>query len=297
MKSELRIISLCPSNTEILQALSLLKYVVGIDNYSDWPASELHGIPRLGPDLNIDMAKVTSLQPDIVLASLSVPGMERVVEQLDATGIPYLVLSPTSLTDILNDMRRVSNTIQTLTNITLQTEAVLNRLESRIQNVRGATHDIQTRPKVYFEWWPKPVFSPAKYNWLTEISTLAGATNIFGDVDADKVQDDGHRVIDRNPDYFLAVWTGVLQHKVPVDKIMHRPGFARTNAFLNKRLFVLPEGLYCRPSPRLIDGLEQLVSLLHPHIAKALAIGPPEQYGPVRLWNGSWLSNVSGGEK
>ena len=72
----MRVVSICPSNTEIIAYLGKTDWLVGVDNYSDWPASVLD-LPKLGPDLSIDMDKVAACQPDLVLASLSVPGMEK----------------------------------------------------------------------------------------------------------------------------------------------------------------------------------------------------------------------------
>lgn len=78
----MRIISICPSNTELVGYLGLKNNLVGVDNYSDWP-EVVNSLPRVGPDLEIDMDKVEQLQPDIVLASLTVPGMERNIEELE----------------------------------------------------------------------------------------------------------------------------------------------------------------------------------------------------------------------
>ena len=72
----MRLVSLCPSNTEILFALGLGPKVVGVDDWSDWP-EEAKDLPRVGGDLNADLDRVAGLRPDLVLASLSVPGMER----------------------------------------------------------------------------------------------------------------------------------------------------------------------------------------------------------------------------
>ncbi|MDX1612036.1 MAG: ABC transporter substrate-binding protein, partial [Candidatus Thermoplasmatota archaeon] len=87
-----RIVSLAPSNTELVAFLGLADHLVGVDDWSDWPPSVLH-LPQVGPDLQIDMDAVVELDPDLVLASLSVPGMEPVVEALAATGLDHLVLA------------------------------------------------------------------------------------------------------------------------------------------------------------------------------------------------------------
>ena len=88
LHDSMRIASLTPSNTEIVHALGLVNQLVGVDNYSDYPVKELLNVPRLGPDLQINMDDLVAVKPDLVLASLSVPGMEKVVEDIKQTGIP-----------------------------------------------------------------------------------------------------------------------------------------------------------------------------------------------------------------
>lgn len=64
----MRVISLCPSNTEIMEYLGLTHLLVGVDDFSDWPTS-IENLPKLGPDLSINMELVEKLKPDLVLAS------------------------------------------------------------------------------------------------------------------------------------------------------------------------------------------------------------------------------------
>jgi iron complex transport system substrate-binding protein len=287
-----RIASLCPSNTEILCAMGLGDCLVGVDLYSDYPPDVVRALPKLGPDLNIDIERLCNLKPDLTVCSLSVPGMERVVESVRSAGLPYIVLSPHGISDIWQDMRLVADALDGAVPQDVL-ETVISSLQRRVANIAKQTQTCEDRPKLYWEWWPNPVFSPAQSNWLTEISFLAGCVNIFADAEGDQVKDDGSRVIAANPDYVLAVWTGVPQHKVPLQKILSRQTWSSVPAMRNHQIYVLSEGLYCRPSPRLIDGLEQLVGIVHPDIARTLQLPSPASYGPVRTWDGSWLDGIT----
>ncbi len=292
MNKPLRIASLCPSNTEILAALGLLPYLVGVDNYSDYPSSGLQNVPRLGPDLQINMDKLKSLNPDLTIASLSVPGMDRIVNQLQETGISHIVLSPHRFNDIFAEMRSVAAACQPFVN-RRHLEEIIASYEKRVARIATVTAQCLPQPRLYWEWWGNPIFSPAKGNWLTELSELAGAQNIFATVEGDQIRDDGTQVVVANPDYFLAVWTGIAQQKVPLEKIKNRPGWSSLQSFREGRFFILSEGLYCRPSPRLVDGLEQLALLIHPEIKPIFELGEPESYSPVRTWTGRWLGDVA----
>ena len=72
-----------PSNTELCAYLGIENQLIAIDDYSDWPDS-IQALPRVGPDLSINLDLVQELEPDLVLASLSVPGMEKNIEGLEA---------------------------------------------------------------------------------------------------------------------------------------------------------------------------------------------------------------------
>ena len=86
----MRIVSLTCSNTEIVWALGAADWLVGVDDHSDFPAEVVSRLPRVGPDLDIDVERVRALAPDLVLASLTVPGHERIVERLQRARLPFL---------------------------------------------------------------------------------------------------------------------------------------------------------------------------------------------------------------
>ena len=107
----------------------------------------------------------------------------------------------------------------------------------------------------------KTHFTPGKTNWLTEISKAAGAVNIFQDVELASVQTDWQDIITRQPDFLCIAWVGVRKSKVQRSAIMKRPDFKKLN-ISDEQIFILEEELYCRPSPRLLEGLEKLDKLL-----------------------------------
>jgi iron complex transport system substrate-binding protein len=250
-----RIVSLAPSNTEIVHALGLMPQLVGVDDWSDWPL-EVAALPRVGPDLNVDIEKVKALKPDLVLASLSVPGMERNVAALEAAGLPHITLDPHTLADVWADIRRVGE----WAGVPDRAERVVAGLEERVARVQQAAAGAPPQ-RLYFEWWPRPIFTPGRRNWLTELSNLVGCTNIFADADVDNVRvDDPLEVVRRAPDQILLAWTGAKRPDTA--HVYRRKGWEEMGALRERRVHILEEGLFNRPSPRLADGLEHLWKLL-----------------------------------
>ncbi|UCZ55162.1 cobalamin-binding protein [Bacillus shivajii] len=258
----MKLISICPSNTELVHYLGLTDQLIAVDDYSDWP-NEVKQLPRVGPDLNIDMDHVESLKPDLVLASLTVPGMEKNIDQLEKRGIPYkIVPNPKTFADIGYSLTLVGE----WTNVREQAIKVKEKYFNIIEQYKELSKNVQHPKQLYWEWWPKPIFTPGRANWLTEMSDLAGGQNVFATYKEASVQTDWEEVIEKNPDVVCLVWVGVQQDKVKTDIVRKRQQSGDVKAISHNEIYVLEEPFFCRPSPRLLIGLMKIAHLLHPHI-------------------------------
>ncbi len=262
-----RIVSLACSNTEILFSLGLGDRVVGVDDWSDFPP-QVEGLPKVGPDLKIDIARVADLDPDLILASLSVPGMERNIPAIERLGVPFLVLNPKTLEEVLTDIETVGEA----TGVPENARRLIAGLRTRIAAVRARAQGAAHRPTVYWEWWPKPLISPGRQSWIVQMSELAAADLLFKDVEASSVVVHESQVLDRDPDHVVLCWCGTLQKKMDVSKVAARPGWERLRAVKAGRVHRLPEELFGRPGPRLVEGLERLARVVHPEVFVEVAI-------------------------
>jgi iron complex transport system substrate-binding protein len=263
----MRLISICPSNTELLAYLGLTDQLVGLDDFSDWPLSVQH-LPKLGPDLSIRMDELEALKPDLVLASLSVPGMEKNIIELVARDIPHIVLNPQSLEDIAQDLLTVGISCGVATHA----EQVVSEYRGFVDEMKNLASTISNWPEIYWEWWPKPIFTPGKINWLTEVSEISGGRNVYRDVELASIQTDWEDVLRRNPDYIFLAWVGVAQAKVNTKVVEKRPGFDGLSDSQKKQMYIMKEELYCRPSPRLLEGSYELANILHPEIYRNMPL-------------------------
>lgn len=113
-----------------------------------------------------------------------------------------------------------------------------------------------------------PIFTPGNINWLTAISAIAGGINLFQDVEFTSVQTDWADVVQRKPDYIMLAWVGVAIERIKPAHVLKRPDAKELHAIQRQQLYVMEEWLYCRPSPRLIEGTIKLAKLLHPKAYK-----------------------------
>ncbi|MGQ0536177.1 MAG: cobalamin-binding protein [Methanobacteriota archaeon] len=249
-----RIVSLAPSNTEILFALGLGDRVVGVDEDSDWPSDGLLGKKRVGRDLQIDVDEVAGLAPDLVVAAESVPGMEKVVAGVRAAGLAHIVLHPRTFEDVFTDILTVAEAC----GVPDTGRGLVARLRARLPRPPS----LVPRTRVYWEWWPKPFYSPGRWSWMNGMLAAVGAENVFADVDAESFRPKERDVVAAAPDVIGLCWCGTLEKKMDPAAVARRPGWRDVPAVARGRVFAFPEALFGRPGPRLVDGVETLAAHL-----------------------------------
>lgn len=250
----MRVVSLTCSNTEIVSALGCAELLVGVDDHSDFPEDVVAALPRVGPDLGVDVERVAALEPDLVLASLTVPGHEKVVAAVEAAGLRYVAPRPQSLADVCRDVREIA----ALLGVAERGEAVAGEMEAAFAAAEEAVAGRERRPSILVEWWPKPVIAPGGLSWVDRLIELAGGRNpLAGEaVESRPVPDD--EVAALAPDAMVLSWCGVAPEKVRDDVIYRNEAWAGLPFVEQRRVYKIPEAVLGRPSPRLLDGLQAL---------------------------------------
>ncbi len=253
----MRIFSHTCSNTEIVCALGGAGLLVGVDADSDYPPEVVAGLPKPGRDLGLDVDAVRQLKPDLVLTSLTVPGHEHVLAQLEAAGLKTLVCDPQSLDDVYGDIRRIAAAL----GVAERGATLVREMEAAMPAVepRGA------RPRVLVEWWPKPVIAAAKRSWVNELIQRAGGSNPWGEVDAKSVPLEYAAAAAQRPDIVVMSWCGVKVEHYRADKVRGREGWGEVPAVVNGCIHAISEAFLGRPGPRLVEGYRQLRAAIAAH--------------------------------
>lgn len=251
-----RLVSIAPSNAEIVGALGATDRLVGVESSSDWPP-EVLGLPRLGPDLDVDLAALAALKPDLVLASLSVPGMERNVAGLDALGLPMRVLAPQTLADIRADVLRVGAALD----CTARAEAVVAEMDAGLAAL--APEGTRTPPvRVFLEWWHQPMFTPGAACWTNELIARAGGVNVFADLPGQSAQVEAPAVVAADPEVIFLSWCGVPADRLNPERVTRRADLAGVSAVRAGHVYPVDEALLGRPGPRVVQGAAAMARMI-----------------------------------
>jgi iron complex transport system substrate-binding protein len=225
-----------------------------VDDHSDWPEDVVRPLPRLGPDLHIDVAAVAALDPDLVLATLTVPGHEKVIEGLQAADLPFIAPEPVCLEDVYRDVRDIGAVL-----------GVPERAEALVTGMRAeldAPAPPAGAPRILVEWWPKPVITPGRRSWATDVLHAAGARGVLEDEDVKSRPMSDDEVAERAPDAVVLSWCGVHPSKYRPDVVLRNPAWADQRFVREARVHCVGEPFLGRPGPRLVEGVRALRSVV-----------------------------------
>ena len=251
----MRIVSLACSNTEIVHALGCGDLLVGVDDHSDWPPELVGPLPTVGPDLDIDVGKVQALRPDLVLGTLTVPGHEKVVERLEAAGLPFIAPEPVSIPDVYRDIRRIAD----LLGVPERADALIAEMRAELgDGATGLESGETDRPSILIQWWPKPVITPGRLSWAHEAVVRAGGRTALGHEAVKSRPLTNDEVVALAPDAIVLSWCGVHPDKYRPDVVLENPDFVDVPAVRDGQVHCIGEPFLGRPGPRLVEGVRAL---------------------------------------
>jgi iron complex transport system substrate-binding protein len=261
-----RIISLAPSNTEILFAIGGGDKVVGVTDQCNYPYNfsawiEAGNLTSVGHYWNPNIEAIVALKPDLILAAFA---QEKVVNTLREMGYKVIVLDPDNIDDILKDILLVGRA----TDKDVEAGVLVNDLRRRIDVIVGKVSGATSKPKVYYEVWYDPLWSVGSESWENELIEKAGGINIFADQDLNYFEMSSEAIISRNPDImvFPLGHGGGPPFWGSFDQVKARPGWSAISAVQNNRLYTIDADIICRAGPRIVDALETLARIIHPEL-------------------------------
>jgi len=249
-----RIVSLVPSVTEILYALSAEDVLVGVTDFCDFPP-EARRQPKVGGMVAPSLEAIVALRPDLVIATPE-GTREDTFMQLTRVKVPVYLVAAHRVTDATSLIVRIGE----LTGRQAVAGPLVTRLERRIEAVKRAVLPLG-RPRVLYVLWPEPLIVPGQGAIVTELIQIAGGQSLTaGDANA-WPRYSLEAAVARGPEVILLASHGAGTGAIAIDKWRRLTELPAVKA---GRLLSVDGDLTHRYGPRLVDGLEQLARAIHP---------------------------------
>jgi iron complex transport system substrate-binding protein len=260
-----RIVSLAPSNTQIVFLVGAGDKVVGVTDYDNYPYDfsawiAAGNMSSIGSYYEPAIEPIIALNPDLILAAL---GSVDAAEQVRSLGYNVLTLNPTGLDSIMENVIAIGKA----TNHEVEATNLVNDMQQRIGVVVTGLETATTRPKVYHEIWSDPYMSVGKGTFVDEVINLAGGQNIFENASEPYPVVSSEAVIDLKPDIIVfPTQMGVESFWGTFDDVANRAGWNGIPAVLNNKMYIVLGDIIDEPGPRQIESLEILAKIIHPEI-------------------------------
>jgi iron complex transport system substrate-binding protein len=259
-----RVVSLAPSNTEILFAIGAGAQVVGRDETSDYPA-EAVSLPTVGGWSGFSTESIVALHPDLVLAQGGGLNSPELVASLEGLGLTVYVLpNPPTIEAMYTNLE----TVGILTGHEAGATTLVDLLKRRVAAVDQKILPLSYAPTVYYELdatEPTKPYTAGPGSFVDLLITRAGGINIGAELQGQWAQISLEQLVVANPTIIIL---GDAAYGETPEKVAQRPGWGTLAAIQAGQVFPFDDNLVSRPGPRLVDGLEAMAKLLHPGVFK-----------------------------
>ena len=250
-----RIVSLAPSVTETLFAIGVGDRLVGDTDFCDYPP-EAKKKPHIGGPISPNIETIAALHPDLVVATREINRQESVYS-LERLGMPVYVTDPQSVEQVLTSTERLGELLGASETARLLTANVRRRLGELDHRLAGLP------PKnVLMVVWLDPLMSVGRNTFMDDALRHAGAHSVI-DSPQSWPTIDLEEVVRLQPQYLIISNDNKQQVQRELAEFQRRPAWRQLDAVRNRRFIVLSDAL-SHPSPRLVDGIEQLARALYP---------------------------------
>jgi iron complex transport system substrate-binding protein len=242
-----RIVSLLPSLTETVCALDQCDRLVGVDRYSNYPAS-VQKLPQVGGGLDPNIEAIVALKPDVVLMATS----SRAADRLQSLGIKVMALEPKTHADV----QRVISKLGQLLGVA-DAEKIWRAIDTGVSAAAQSVPASARGTRVYFEVNQGP-YGAGEVSFIGETLTRLGAKNIIPAKLGPFPKLNPEYIVRANPDL-------IMIGQRSADGMAQRPGWGSIRALREQRVCMFPTedaNVLVRPGPRMAEGARLMAKCL-----------------------------------
>jgi iron complex transport system substrate-binding protein len=254
-----KIVSLAPSNTELIYSIGAADKLVGDSTFCDFPPAA-EKLEKVGTFISANLERLTRIKPDAVLV---VSGQEQLSSMLSHNGFRVILYQNNKLPDISRNLRALGD----LTGEQKQANAEAQSFDDSLVKLRHILAKSSKSPNVFYCVWPQPLLTAGKSSFLNDCLTACSGTNIAGSLPAAYPQFSTEKLVLSDPDIIF------LPYEAQKQKFLSSNPWSSLRAVKSGKVFYLPppkQDFLARPTLRIIDGLYWLAQRLHPEAQKQL---------------------------
>jgi iron complex transport system substrate-binding protein len=273
-----RIVSLMPAATELMFAIGAGPQLVGVTKNCNYPPEALT-LERVGGGTmeSVSREKIISLKPDLVLCKWD--HHQPLMVTLEQFNIPALAIGPETLDELFAEATMLGD----VSGHAAQAERLIDQMRIRLERINGRVDSFSPskRRKVFYEVWDDPLMTAGPGSFIGEALRLAGMQNIFEDATGNYPKVSDEVVVARNPDVIFSPSTHAS--RVSLEKMLQRQGWGAVSAIKQKQVFIVDGDHISRCGPRLLDAIEEMITLAYPELAERDSLGRSigrERLGP-----------------
>jgi iron complex transport system substrate-binding protein len=252
-----RVVSLAPSITEILFELGLDKEVAAITNFCDYPEAVLKK-PRIGGFVNPDVEKIVSLKPDLIIGIRDGNRMDT-VHRLNDSGLSVYLIDPKGFDGVMRTIKNIGDVVGR----EKESKRLINEMANKKENMITLTQSL-SKPKVFFQLGDAPMVTVGKGTLADDLIRLAGGRSISENESISYPFYSIETVLLKAPE--IIIMTSMDSKKNSLHLVKKWESWKSIPAVRMNKIYVIDSNLVDRPTPRIIEGLEALVKIIHPEI-------------------------------
>ena len=254
-----RIVSLLPSLAETVCELGHCGRLVGVDRYTDYPAS-LQKLPQVGGGLDPNIEAIVALKPDVVLVAKS----SRAAERLEALGIQVMALEPKTYADVQRVMLKLGQLLEVP-----DAQRVWRAIDAGVSAAAQSLPEQVRGTRVYFEVNQGP-YAASEASFIGETLIRLGVNNIVPAKLGPFPKLNPEYIVRANPDL-------IMVGQGSADGLTQRPGWHSIRAVRERRVCIFPAeqaNALVRPGPRMAEGARLMAQCLGDKAPQAAGVRP-----------------------
>jgi len=249
-----QVVSLSPSQTEILGALGRTDLLTGRSDDCNWPPEVLR-VPAVGGSHTFRVEAVAALRPDLILATPHVDPQR--LDELRTRGFPVLVFAPETVEEIYGNIRAMGEALGEQRNAT----RVVEDRRAQEQRVRSRSSGLP-KVRVAYVIWDNPLYIAGNETYENSLISGAGGINVYSD-STGYVMASEEVLARRLPEVIIVPGGPSAGNANLTEGLLARPAFANLPAIRNNRICTVDADIAHRPGPRVVQGMELFWECLH----------------------------------